>query len=533
MKSIKRFLQAAALAVVCAVFANDANAMPSKGNMIPDKAVMAVKVSPDQLFNKALGDEMSPVRAYWNMLKSALYGELSELGSVGETAKQYLKNPALFGINLVEPVVVSCTCDMESFIEENPACELYAVALLDDRDAFINIIDLLMAYAGDAMPVPVTKEELTAFYTYYDIYKEDEVSVDLAVTANAAILRLKVDPTQNFSGLKASMLNLFLSSGPAKTEGLKAFYAVPSDFAIWMNLDGAVDSLMPLLAEAEPEAAAAILPYVEMYEGSSCLIDLNFLPGKTVLSTRVFGSDVLKENMTKYFTVPSDKYLKSMPASSAAVVNLAIKDFDALVKDLCAQNVEVQTLFEELEAEYGFDKALLAGFPGTLTLAAHPISVYDQYDVAAKLCVECDGNVWEYAELYLDVLAENAGPNKYLVEDQVYVTYADDRAALEYNWYHPVVAEYSFAETELAAQIKNGGCVINLAAFPDELLLTLFEEFAEELGVTLTRQQILDICSSIVYSLSDDFMGASFTLNMNDKEHNLLEKALLTIVQNL
>ena len=532
MNTIKRFLQMAAVAVVCTVFAIDANAMPTKGNMIPDNAVVAVKVSADQIFNKALGNEMSPVRDYWNMLKSALSGQLSQFGEIGETAREYLKNPALFGIDIEEPVVLSASCDLQSFVEENPACEVYAVALLDDRDAFVNLTDILAAYAGGMLGAEITKEDLAPFYTYYELYKEDDIAVDLAVTAKAAVLRLKVDPTQRYANLKASMLNLFLNDGPAKTAGLNDFYAVPSDFAVWMNVDETIDSLMPLLAQEEPEAAAALLPYVKMYKGSSCLIDLNFMPGKTVLSTRVYGSDELKENMTRFVDVPSENYLMSMPATSAVVVNLALKNLDILVNELCAQNADMQVLFAELVEEYGFDKALLAGFPGTLTASAQPIIVNDEYDIAAKLCVECDSDVWGYAELYLDELGENVAPFEYQIDNQLYVRYKRDEAAeIEYNWYFPVVKEFSFAKTELATQIKNGGVVVNLAALPTDLLLALFEDLEEELGVTFTRQQILDFCSSIVYSLSDDFMGASVTFNMGDQQHNLLEKALLSIVE--
>ena len=68
---------------------------------------------------------------------------------------------------------------------------------------------------------------------------------------------------------------------------------------------------------------------------------------------------------------------------------------------------------------------------------------------------------------------------------------------------------------------------VDLAAIPAR---DLEKYVRREFGVRMTREQILDLCSSAVLTTSDDFMSATLTVNMNDKDHNLLEKIALTAV---
>ena len=147
MFSLKRFLQlsaVAAVAVLMVACAGGDKSTPSKGNMIPDNAVAAVKVDFDLLLNKALGDENSPLRDYWNMAKSGLSGQMRGYGELGEYARKIINDPTLSGIQVDEPVVVSCAYDMQHITYDDPTVDVYMVALLDDRSAFINLLDAAM-----------------------------------------------------------------------------------------------------------------------------------------------------------------------------------------------------------------------------------------------------------------------------------------------------------------------------------------------------------------------------------------------------
>ena len=163
MFSLKRFSQliaVAAVSVFMVACAGGDKSTPSKGNMIPDNAVVAVKVDFDLLLNKALGDENSPLRDYWNMAKSGLSGQMRGYGEVGEYVRKIINDPALSGIEVDEPVVVSCAYDMQNIPYVDPSVDVYMVALLEDRSAFIKVVDAVMNYAILEEDLNVSKVEL-------------------------------------------------------------------------------------------------------------------------------------------------------------------------------------------------------------------------------------------------------------------------------------------------------------------------------------------------------------------------------------
>lgn len=535
MFSFKRFLQMAAVAVsvlmMTSACGNESG--PAKGNMIPDNAVMAVKVSADQLFNKALGDENSPIRDYWNMAKSGLSGQMHGYGELGDIARQALKNPAMLGVNTVEPVVVSCAYDLKYIAYGDPAVDLYMVALLDDRDAFTGVIDAAMAYVNEELELGVSKEELDGSYTYYQLFSEDEIAVGLGVTAKAAVLRVKVDPTVSNVDIKGTMQTLFANGGPKKTDALKEFYAASSDVAAWMDMNATVNSIMPLLEEEDEYAAAQLKPYISMYEGAAMFADLTFKNGQTVAGYHLYGSKELTDLAKKFNKPASDKYLKLMPATAAVAVNIAIKDFPGLVDYMCESNEELKQMYDSIVNEFGFDEKLLEGFPGTISFALDGTDLDDRDVPGFMVCLESDKKVWNYAETYLSEVADSQGDDTYSIDDEVYFLYEDGHITIvdaETMLSAPMAGTHSFADTELGAAIKKGGFVINLASLPGDELVKFVRR---ELGLRMTRKQILECCSSIVVATSEDFMSATLTLNMNDKEHNLLEKIILSAVPTL
>jgi hypothetical protein len=536
MFGLKRFLQLSAVAAVSVMMiacAGDDKSAPAKGNMIPDNAVIAVKVSADQLFNKALGDENSPIRDYSNMAKSGLSGQLHGYGELGDVARQTIKDPAKLGVNMEEPFVVSCSYDIRNISYEDPTADVFMVALLDDRDAFAGVVDAAMNYANEELGLNVTKEELNGSYTYYEFLSEAEITVGLGVAENAAVLRMKYEPSERNVDLKGTMLTLFANGGPKKTEGLKEFYATASDVAVWMDVDATMTSVMPLLEDEDPYAAAQIKPYLSMCKGASVVTDLDFKNGQTVVNYSSFGSKDLMANAKKFNKPASDKFLKLMPATTAVALNVAIKDFPGLIDYMCQSNEEFQQMLDSLVEEFAFDKKLLEGFPGTISFALDGNDIDDRDVPGFMVCLESDKKVWKYAETYLSAVADSQGDDTYIIDEEVYFLYEDGHITIadaETMLSAPMTGTHSFADTELGAAIKKGGMAVNFAALPGDELVKFVRR---ELDLRLTRKQILDCCSSVVLTTSEDFMSATLTLNMNDKEHNLLEKIILTALPTL
>ena len=84
----------------------------------------------------------------------------------------------------------------------------------------------------------------------------------------------------------------------------------------------------------------------------------------------------------------------------------------------------------------------------------------------------------------------------------------------------------SFLNSPHAKDIAKGGFVFDLAAFPEDILDSLAEEFDYE----MSGSELLEYVSSVVVTVSDDHMTSTLAVNMDDKEHNLLEKLVLYVI---
>ena len=523
-KTIK-LLSVAAAAILMVSCGNKGEKATSatKGNMIPDNAVIAMKVDADQLWNKALGDEGSDMRNYWNMGKSMLSMSAGELGEVGDVVRQILKDPAALGVCMEEPMVLSVAADLVDVYNEEVDVEVCLVALLDDSGAFVNVVDAVMDVANEEGELGMSKEVVSDSYTYYSAVIDEGVSLDLGVSAESAVLRIKADMTSKNQDLKTSMLGLFAEGGPERTEGIDAFYASKADLAMWMDFEGVIEMARPVLESEEPAVIAQLDEYMPMYEGASMVSDLTFKDGQTVLQISMFGSEQMKAYSAKYNAVSSDKYFDYLPATSALVVNVALKDFAGLVSEMCKSNKELADGFEYLEEELGIDDELLAGFPGVITFALDGQGLGDRQIPGMVLLMDCEENVWEFIETYLEMYAEEVKPDEYNLLDMFYIAYADGTLSAASDM---EVSIASFGDTILSRQLEKGGMIFDLASLPPHIL----NDFAQEIDGSISGEELLEYLSSVVLTNTPDHMTATLTLNMDDKEHNLLEKVLLYAV---
>lgn len=517
---------AALLVVSCAEESKTSQA--SKGNMIPDNAVMAFKVDVNQLFGKALGEPGSEGYEVWEEGKNELTSTLKYFGEPGELAAQILKNPAASGVCVKEPLVLSFSADLENVSNDEVDADFYLVALLDNSNAFVKVVDAVMDFANEEADLSGTKEKLSGNYTYYHFISEDGASLDMGVSSSSAVLRFRLDTDESDTkdSLKKSMLELFAAGGPARSEGLADFYASDSDMSFWMDYGALMNVVMPALENEEPMLAMQVEDVMDIMKNASVVADLDFKKGKTVLDLKVYGSEEIRNYAKRFNTASSDKYFEYMPATSIVVGNAALKDFAGLVEEMCSMNKELKDALEYLTGEFDFDEELFEGFPGIVTFALDGKDI-DTRDVPGFVLVaECERNVWEFAETYLAEYAELLGDDMYSIEDEVFVMYDNGAIFVVDAMTLNSDDSMSFADTKYADQIRKGGLVINLENLPDHVL----DSCAEEVDYSMSGRELLEYVNSLIVTNSGDHMQASMTLNMGDKDHNLLEKLVLDVV---
>lgn len=531
MNSFGRILKFAAVAaasfIVAGCIGND-GLLASKGDMVPDNAIAAVKVNADQLWNKALGEPGSRARDMWQTGKSMASMYAAEFGEIGDVLRQILNDPDALGVDMKEPMVLSFAGEISEMNDMDGQAEMCLVALLDNSDAFLKVADAAVTFAKAEAGVVVFKDVEKEDYTHYEFVVDEGVSVDLGVTEESAVLRFKFDSTGNTEGLSDSMLALFAGEGPQDTDGIEAFYDSDADLAAWGDFDAMLNVMLPVIEEEDPAIAEQLQPYIEMYAGAAIVYDLDFQDGKTVLNVGVYGSEELEAYADKYNKKASDKFFKQLPEPAFVAFNAAIKDFAGIVDEMCRINPDYVDLLAYLEEEYDFNKELLNGFPGLVTFALTGAGLYS--DVPAfGLMMECDESVWEYAQEYLAEYAEADENGVYNIGEMVYIGYTDGYVYAKDAETFNGLNSSSFADNAYAKTIAKGGAVVDLEALSADVL----DDLASEISYYMEGEDLLEYVTSVVVDPSDDFMSATVTVNMGDKNHNLLEKLVLEAVNSM
>lgn len=507
---------AAAAAFVIASCSGNKAVLATADNMVPGDAVFAMKVNADQLWNKALGEEGSVVRNAWAAGKSMLAMQASQLGEMGEVASQVVNDPAALGVDLKQGLVLSVAGELTDIQTEEGVAHLYLVAMLNNSEAFVKVADAAVAFANAEGGLSAYKDVNESNYTHYVFMAEDGMSLDLGVSAESAVLRFMYNETVETTALAQSLTEVFAQES-ANSEGLEAFYKNDKDLAMWGDLEGVMTAYKPLIEALDPATASQLQAYMPMYEGASFISDLNFETGKTVIGFYSYGSKEFKEYAQKYKTASTDKFFSKLPESSFLVMNIAIKNFAGLVDELCTMSPEYADVFAELE-ESGMDKEFFEGFPGIITLAVDVKELSEEGLPRFAVFAECEQDVYVLAKSSFDAALYDYVNEELEFLADMHFGYEDGYMYLVY----PSVAG-GFDKNELAAAIENGGAVVDFAALPEFVL----DELAREISDGLSGQDILPYMTSVVVVNSADFASATVTVNMGDKQHNLLEKIVL------
>lgn len=479
--------------------------LASKDNMIPDNAVLAVKVMPEQFWGKLMGNPGSKAQNLWNMAKLYLPLEINKYGEFGKVIKAAMDDPATLGVRLNEPIVMTMSLDLNETAREKSTGEICFVALLENSESFIKAVDALVEYAEVDGGMDIQKSSSDS-YTHYQAFSEI-ASIDLGVTSESAVLRYTRYHESNVpTDLSSSMVKLFANGKQSSKSGVTGFYSSTSDLALWLDFEGAVNAFVPMVKDEKPEAADMLEGVSSFYEGVSLFAQLDFKKGETVMSLDVCGSEKIKEVAQKYLTEASDEQFKYLPNSALVTANLAIKDLPGLVDEICGLNEG----FSQTLAEVGINDYLIAGGPGQIAVAFTPRYGKLQYGLA----VECTRNVWDF--LKRRISKKNPGLVEWYTEDvgvvndeTIFMYY--EGAVRTYDQYAYYLATYgnTFNLSDYAEDIKDGGIVLNLRAMDN------YPEVFDEMDL-----------DAWVMTFSEGFTGVKLSLKMSDKSSTLLDKVV-------
>lgn len=142
--------------------------------------------------------------------------------------------------------------------------------------------------------------------------------------------------------------------------------------------------------------------------------------------------------------------------------------------------------------------------------------------------MECDANVWEFAEQYLEMYADEVEEDLYCIEDMLCISYAE--GTLKFADIYTFISqpyEYSYGDSYLGQQIEKGGVVIDLSKLPSSAL----DAVAREIDYSMTGSQLLEFVNSIVINYHDT--TSTVTLNMGDESENLLSKIISYVAESV
>lgn len=532
MKGMFKFIAVAAAALMMAACGNDKEySQASEGNMIPDNAVIAMKVNAAQIWDKALGAEDSQLRQAWDEAKSLVPIYAAAMGEVGTLVSDAITDPAKLGINLDAPAVVSVSADVMNIKEEKAVVEVCLALLLDDSKAFVNCVDKVLDLAKKEAGLIMNKEVVDDAYTYYSCSPEKDVYVDMGIADNSVTVRIQGGTLAKDADHKASMMGLYANGGPAKTEGLDAFYAANGELTAWVDFQAFAETIIPVVESEEPMIAAQMKQYMPMYKGLSYVTDLSFKNGQTVLQMDMFGSEEMVAYTQKYSVAASDKYLADIPFIPMVAVNIAMKDFAGMVNEMCAKDKQIKEGFDYLKT-LGIDENLFAGFPGNITFALEGCSL-EQSDMPGMiLMMDCGENVWEYIKPYLEMYCDEPVPGIYCYANEFCVKYEDGTIkAADLDTFIAAFVNgiygYDYAQSYLGGEIAEGGMVFDLTQLDKADLADL----ADEVDRDFTAEDLLGFINSVVVTIAPDHMSSTLTLNMGDKNQNLIGKIVQYVAE--
>ena len=528
--------------------------------LAPEDAVFAAKVDVKSIYEKSLGDGSAASENIMQNLQAALM-QAGAPTPVENILKKALNNPmTAFGLNLNQPVLVSATMDVAS---ENVG--VYFSLPLSDKALFCMILDQVYAKASKSSEydseydyygrenLSPSKETLSGGTDFYFFGGAADNYACCAVAGNAAVVYVSNQSLgKNGQAGKAAIEKLLSQSGSCTGAGFDAFMASQDDLAIWYDVDSLLDMAMPMIKQEDMSLYAVLEMLKPYFEGVSVRGSLDFEKGKTVVGFSVDGPQQMKDMVAKYTAVPSDKFFSTLPASSVVAANIAISK--KALSDTWTEllnDPSIGAYLKQGAAQFGIGEEFISGLPGTITAG---LTVGADGNPVGALAIECDKYVYDTVMNLLEAhsgMVESTGLDTYMIYEEEYdydsynyyygysptpvktriasVVYVNGAAIITTDSMLGVQTGYRSAASRL---ISNGGFVLDVVNLPSDLMNELTKELSSELHMWINPSMVLDWVSSVSLTAKDG-LNTELSVNMGDQQHNILQKLIAVISQEL
>lgn len=486
-------------------------------SVIPKDSVAAIKINIGQILDKSEVLEMKAVK------------DLAELGANQADAsiesqrllKAILKDPNASGLDVNQPMVA---------VFEGLNMKGLLTFAVSDKDALINTLETLKK-EFENIGVLFDFEENEKGYTSINVFDPyGSIYGNIAAFDKSKLVFAIAEKNPDV----VPYMELEYEDQALSDSRFQAFVNAQKDLSIYYDLS-ILSEIMPLLQAQMPELNMG--GYLEMMEGVTGLVSLDFQQGKAVLDYQMINpSDELIAYYKQFVKKPNKELLAYVPQNSYFVANMGIKNlskgFDYLP--------EATTMFDEI----GLKAEWLNDINGDFTFA---ISQSKQTEEPLLIfAAQCkDGNFIRFCE---NLLQQEVGLEE--VADQVYaldgmskqtnyfVGYKDGTMFLmPGNIYEQCVdgnklvnLSKNFTKTSMSSILEENGMVIDL-----ELIATDVKKAIKDSYIGQEERMIL-ACLNSFESLTASYENNSFegevVLNFKDKENNSL-KAIIQLIMNI
>lgn len=485
-------------------------------SVIPKDSVAAIKINIGQLLDKSEVLEMKAVK------------DLAELGANQADAsiesqrllKAILKDPNASGLDVNQPMVA---------VFEGLNMKGLLTFAVSDKDALNNTLETLLKEL-EKSGLDIELEDSEKGYTTINVEAYEGHSYSLAAFDKSKLVFAIAEKNPDV----VPYMELEYEDQALSDSKFQVFVNTERDLSVYYDLS-ILGELMPLLQAQMPELNMG--GYLEMMEGATGLVSLDFQQGKAVLDYQMINpSDELKAYYKQFVKKPNKELLAYVPQNSYFVANMGIKNlskgFDYLP--------EATTMFDEI----GLKAEWLNDINGDFTFA---ISQSKQAEEPLLIfAAQCkDGNFIRFCE---NLLQQEVGLEE--VADQVYaldgmskqtnyfVGYKDGTMFLmPGNIYEQCVdgnklvnLSKNFTKTSMSSILDENGMVIDL-----ELIATDVKKAIKDSYIGQEERMIL-ACLNSFESLTASYENNSFegevVLNFKDKENNSL-KAIIQLIMNI
>lgn len=485
-------------------------------SVIPKDSVAAIKINIGQLLDKSEVLEMKAVK------------DLAELGASQADAsiesqrllKAILKDPNASGLDVNQPMVA---------VFEGLNMKVLLTFAVSDKDALNNTLETLLKEL-EKSGLDIELEDSEKGYTTINVEAYEGHSYCLAAFDKSKLVFAIAEKNPDV----VPYMELEYEDQALSDSRFQAFVNAQKDLSIYYDLS-ILSEIMPLLQAQMPELNMG--GYLEMMEGATGLVSLDFQQGKAVIDYEMINpSDELKAYYKQFVKKPSKKLLAYVPENSYLVANMGLQNLSK-----CFDYIpEATTMFNEI----GLKAEWLNDLNGDFTFA---ISQSKQAEEPLLIfAAQCkNGNFIRFCE---NLLQQEVGLEE--VADQVYaldgmskqtnyfVGYKDGTMFLmPGNIYEQCVdgnklvnLSKNFTKTSMSSILDENGMVIDL-----ELIATDVKKAIKDSYIGQEERMIL-ACLNSFESLTASYENNSFegevVLNFKDKENNSL-KAIIQLIMNI